>query len=59
MCQKVNLDSIHTQLKLLYFLFAADMKLRGAEKRSKYYQKYGNPNFGGEFLLQAYPYKKA
>ncbi|KAJ8311964.1 hypothetical protein KUTeg_009337 [Tegillarca granosa] len=26
---------------------SADKKLPGAEKRSKYYVKYGNPNFGG------------
>jgi len=29
------------------FAFSADVKQRGAGKRSKYYQKYGNPNFGG------------
>ena len=25
----------------------ADVKLPGAEKRSIFYQKYGNPNYGG------------
>lgn len=29
------------------WLYSDDVKQRGAGKRSKYYQKYGNPNFGG------------
>ncbi|XP_052802477.1 nuclear cap-binding protein subunit 3-like [Mya arenaria] len=31
----------------LRFANKADVKLPGAEKRSKFYQKYGNPNYGG------------
>jgi len=26
----------------------ADVKQQGAGRRSQYYRKYGNPNFGGE-----------
>ncbi|XP_060588498.1 nuclear cap-binding protein subunit 3-like isoform X2 [Ruditapes philippinarum] len=39
--------------KYLFLRFAtkADIKLPGAEKRSKYYQKYGNPNYGGRVGL--------
>ena len=28
-------------------MISADIKLPGAEKRSRFYQKYGNPNYGG------------
>jgi len=28
----------------------ADVKQQGAGRRSRYYRKYGNPNFGGESL---------
>ncbi|XP_053375367.1 nuclear cap-binding protein subunit 3-like isoform X2 [Mercenaria mercenaria] len=35
----------------LRFATKADVKLPGAEKRSKYYQKYGNPNYGGRVGL--------
>jgi hypothetical protein len=30
-------------------IVSADRKLPGAEKRSEYYRKYGNPVFGGIF----------
>ena len=30
-----------------FFFIIADIKLPGAERRSRYYQKYGNPNYGG------------
>ncbi|XP_041349495.1 nuclear cap-binding protein subunit 3-like [Gigantopelta aegis] len=35
--------------RFLFMRFAtkADKKIPGAEKKSKYYQKYGNPNYGG------------
>ena len=26
---------------------AADIKVKGSEKKSEYYRKYGNPNYGG------------
>lgn len=34
----------------LRFATRADKKPVNAEKRSEYYKKYGNPNFGGNFL---------
>ena len=34
-------------MKWRIFFVSADVKLPGAERRSKFYQKYGNPNFGG------------
>lgn len=39
----------YPKTKYLFLRYAtkADKKLPGAEKRSKYYVKYGNPNFGG------------
>ncbi|KAG8184857.1 hypothetical protein JTE90_016202 [Oedothorax gibbosus] len=39
----------HPKAKALLLRFATkdDKKIRGAEKRSQYYQKYGNPNYGG------------
>ena len=32
---------------IFFFTISADIKLPGAEKRSRFYQKYGNPNYGG------------
>lgn len=39
----------HSKAKaiLLRFAIKDDKKLPGAERRSRYYQKYGNPNYGG------------
>lgn len=39
----------HPKAKAILLRFATtdDKKLRGAEKRSHYYKKYGNPNYGG------------
>ncbi|KFM64219.1 hypothetical protein X975_12954, partial [Stegodyphus mimosarum] len=39
----------HPKAKAILLRFATkdDKKLPGAEKRSQYYQKYGNPNYGG------------
>lgn len=39
----------HTKAKAILLRFATkdDKKIRGAEKRSTYYKKYGNPNYGG------------
>ncbi|GBN48570.1 hypothetical protein AVEN_103761-1 [Araneus ventricosus] len=39
----------HPKSKAILLRFATkdDKKLPGAEKRSQYYQKYGNPNYGG------------
>lgn len=39
----------HPKAKALLLRFANkdDKKIRGAEKRSLYYKKYGNPNYGG------------
>lgn len=39
----------HPRARHLFMRFATkdDVKQQGAGKRSKYYQKYGNPNFGG------------
>ncbi|XP_015903609.1 nuclear cap-binding protein subunit 3 [Parasteatoda tepidariorum] len=39
----------HTKAKAILLRFATrdDKKLPGAEKRSQYYMKYGNPNYGG------------
>lgn len=33
------------------YFCAADKKIPGAEKKSKYYQKYGNPNYGGSIAF--------
>ncbi|XP_023236863.1 nuclear cap-binding protein subunit 3-like [Centruroides sculpturatus] len=43
----------HPKAKALLLRFATkdDKKIRGAEKRSLYYKKYGNPNYGGMELL--------
>lgn len=35
----------------LRFATRADKKQVNAEKRSEYYKKYGNPNFGGKYIL--------
>lgn len=32
---------------IIVFLFADDKKELGAARRSRYYMKYGNPNYGG------------
>ena len=37
--------------KLIFFFHLADKKKLGAEKDSKYYQKYGNPRYGGELVI--------
>ncbi|CAL1536777.1 unnamed protein product [Lymnaea stagnalis] len=44
-----RLGQPHPKAEYLFMRYAmkADKKVPGAEKRSKYYQKYGNPNFGG------------
>lgn len=31
----------------IVFLYADDKKELGAARRSRYYMKYGNPNYGG------------
>lgn len=38
-----------TKAVLLRFSSRKDRKLDGAERKSEYYRKYGNPNFGGKF----------
>ncbi|CAL1265125.1 unnamed protein product [Larinioides sclopetarius] len=44
-----RLGVAHPKSKAILLRFASkdDKKLPGAEKRSQYYQKYGNPNYGG------------
>lgn len=44
-----RLGSPHPKAKTVLLRFATkdDKKLPGAEKRSNYYKKYGNPNYGG------------
>lgn len=32
---------------IIVFLYADDKKELGAARRSRYYMKYGNPNYGG------------
>ncbi|KAK3611707.1 hypothetical protein CHS0354_034377 [Potamilus streckersoni] len=46
---KWRLGITTSKARYLFMRFAtkADTKLPGAEKRSRYYQKYGNPNYGG------------
>lgn len=42
----------------LRFATRMDKKPANAEKKSEYYKKYGNPNFGGKFCLQFCDCKK-
>ncbi|XP_059140351.1 nuclear cap-binding protein subunit 3-like [Physella acuta] len=44
---RLGLPHIKAEFLFMRYAMKADKKLPGAEKRSKYYVKYGNPNFGG------------
>ncbi|GFQ99886.1 nuclear cap-binding protein subunit 3 [Trichonephila clavata] len=44
---RLGLPHSKTKAILLRFATKDDKKLPGAEKRSRYYQTYGNPNYGG------------
>ncbi|XP_013405399.1 nuclear cap-binding protein subunit 3 [Lingula anatina] len=46
---KWRIGELCPKAKCLYLRYAtkADKKLPGAERKSKYYVKYGNPNYGG------------
>ena len=44
----VNPSNLHIFSKYSSFLSKADKKLPGAEKRSQFYVKHGNPNYGGK-----------
>lgn len=43
-------NDFHLHCCNVYWL-AADKKLPGAGRRSEYYRKHGNPNFGGQLML--------
>ncbi|CAN7984368.1 unnamed protein product [Ixodes hexagonus] len=45
--RKASPDHPKAKLLLLRFSSRHDRKVPGAEKRSEYYRKYGNPNYGG------------
>lgn len=46
---KWRLGKVIPKAKHIFMRYSnkADKKLRGAEKRSEYYKKFGNPNYGG------------
>lgn len=47
-----GIDCPKSKCILLRFATRADKKQPNAEKLSEYYKKHGNPNFGGEFLIE-------
>ena len=44
---RMGFDCPQTNSLLIRFATRSDRKIKGAERMSKYYTKYGNPNYGG------------
>lgn len=50
LCVWLDASEVYSKRKgniLLTFVFSDDKKELGAARRSQYYMKYGNPNYGG------------